>query len=237
MEKRVPGALGMRPSVCPEIVDTGIPALNRICDGIPRGSLTEICGAHSSGRTTLLLSLLKQVTTAGECCAVVDGNNSFNPISAVLSGVDLKRLLWVKCAATHARLTPTDKALQAADWIIRAGGFGMVALDLGDLPPHVAQRISLTTWYRLSRGVESTRTALVVVEQQPFAKSCASLVISVSKHSSEWVSTRSEPQHPKLLTGTTFTADVVRSPRIATAERKPPSQVTVGYRIPTSWAG
>lgn len=233
----MPGALALRPCVRPETVDTGIPALNSICDGIPRGGLTEICGAHSSGRTTLLLSLLKQFTAAGECCAIVDGNNSFNPISAVLSGVDLKRLLWVKCAATHARLTPTDKALQAADWIIHAGGFGMVALDLGDLVPNIAQRISLTTWYRLRRVVESTRTALVVIEQQPFAKSCASLVISVSKHSSEWASTRSEPKHPKLLTGTNFTADVVRSPHIATAERKPPRQVTAGYRIPTSWAG
>ena len=237
VEKRVPGALGLRSSVCPETVDTGIPTLDKVIGGIPRGALTEICGSPSSGRTTLLLSLLKQFTATGECCAIVDANNSFNPVSARCSGVDLQRLLWVKCATPHPRLTPIDKALQAADWIIHAGGFGMVALDLGDLAPQIAQRISLATWFRLRRGVESTRTALIVIEQQPFATSCASLVISVRKNISEWDSTRARLQHPKLLTGTNFTADVVRSSRIATAERKPPRQVTAAYRIPTSWAG
>ncbi len=237
VEARVPGALSLRPATPPETIETGIPALNAACDGIPRGALTEICGPPSSGRTTLLLSLLKQFTRNGEFGAVIDANNSLNPVSAASTGVDLSRLLWVKCAAPHPRLTPTDKALQAADWIIHAGGFGVVALDLGDLAPHVAQRIPLATWYRLRRGVESTRSALIVIEQQPFAKSCASLVISVRKNLSEWACTRSGPQDPKLLTGTNFTADVVRSSRIATDQRKPPRQVTAAFRLPTSWAG
>src|SRR5215217_6633911 len=62
-----------------------------------RGSLAEIAGEASSGKTSLSLSLLSKLTTAGEICAVVDSCNSFDPRSAVLAGVELENLLWVKC--------------------------------------------------------------------------------------------------------------------------------------------
>ena len=236
LAKRIPGALTVRPAAEPETISIGISALDRRLIGIPRGCLTEICGPASSGRTTLLLSLMREVTEPGECCALIDASNAFDPFSAAANGVNLKRLLWVKCAAPHPKLTPVDKALNAADMIISAGGFGMVVLDLGDIGQHLARKIPLTSWYRFRRAVESTSAAFVVLEQQPFAKSCASLVITLQMSSSEWVPTLCQPQNPKLLTGTNFTADVTRS-RIATSQRKPPAQATTVFRVATSWAG
>jgi hypothetical protein len=179
---------------------------------------------------------MREATERGECCALIDTNNAFDPVSAAANGVNLSRVLWVKCAAPHRKLTPLDKALQAADWIINAGGFGLLVLDLADVLPKVAQRIPSASWYRLRRAVQSTSACLVVVEQQPFAKSCASLVISLERSSSEWAPTRREPQNPKLLTGATFAADVTRS-RIATSQRKPPAQVGAPFRIAAPWAG
>ena len=112
----------------------------------------------------------------------------------------------------------------------------MIVLDLGDITPRLARKIPLTSWYRFRRAVESTSAAFVLVEQEPFAKSCASLVVTLHTSNSEWAPTLCQPQNPKLLTGTNFSADVTRS-RIATSQRKPPGQATAAFRIATAWAG
>src|SRR5579862_1315386 len=79
------------------VLSTGSSDLNEVCGGIPRATLTEIVGGPSSGRTGLLLSLLHQATLLGECCVLVDAHDAFDPTSASLAGVQLSRLLWVRC--------------------------------------------------------------------------------------------------------------------------------------------
>jgi len=81
----------------PVLVPFGISALDRLTGGIPRGALTEIIGHASSGRTSLLLSLLAAMTQRQEVCAVVDVSDNFDPSSAQTAGLDLPRLLWVRC--------------------------------------------------------------------------------------------------------------------------------------------
>src|SRR5690349_18289057 len=46
----------------PITIATGISAFDQLTGGIPRGALTEICGPASSGRTSVLLSLMAQMT-------------------------------------------------------------------------------------------------------------------------------------------------------------------------------
>ncbi len=87
--------LDIRPA--PEMVSSGIPAIDSLAGGLPRGCLTEICGPASSGRTTLLLAALAAATQRGEFCAVVDASDALDPDSAVAAGVELDRLLWVRC--------------------------------------------------------------------------------------------------------------------------------------------
>ena len=235
LAKRIPGALTVRPAIEPEAISIGIPALDRRSVGIPRGCLSEICGPASSGRTTLLLSLMREVTEQGECCALIDASNAFDPLSASANGVNLARLFCARCAAPHPKLSPVDKSLKATDMILSAGGFGLVVLDLGDIEPRLVQKIPLSYWYRFRRAVELTAATFIVLEQQPSAKSCASLVITLQRNSSEWVPTRGQPQNPKLLTGANFAADVTRS-RIAASQGKPP-QTATEFRVATSWAG
>ena len=56
-----------------EQIPTGIPAIDKLTEGgIPRGTLTEICGTESTGRTALVFALLGQATQRGECCAWID---------------------------------------------------------------------------------------------------------------------------------------------------------------------
>jgi hypothetical protein len=158
-----------------ETLPSGIPGVD-----LPRGALTEICGAASSGRTSLLLSLLAQATHKLEVCALVDATDAFDPASAAAAGVALDRLLWVRCGG---RL---PQALTAADWLVTGGGFGVVALDLGDVPSDQMRRIPLSSWYRLRRAVENTPTVLAAIEPEPWAKSCSSLILQLHRERVAW---------------------------------------------------
>jgi recombination protein RecA len=159
----------------PEVLATPIPEIE-----IPRGCLTEIVGPASSGRTTLLHSVLAAATGRGETCALVDTDDAFDPATAAAGGVRLENVLWVRCAKS------AEAALKAADLLIQGGGFGVVAMDLGDTAPVTASRISLTSWFRLRRAVENTPTVFLALARQPNARTCASLTIECARESVVW---------------------------------------------------
>jgi recombination protein RecA len=169
------GPLDWQTQPAPERVSSGVPGIT-----LPRGGLTEIYGAASSGRASLLISILAEATAREEMCAVVDAEDGFDPTSASAAGVDLARLLWVRCRRN------AEHALKAADLLIQGGGFGIVALDLGDTSPQTARRISLTSWFRLRRAVEHTPTVLVAVARQSNAKTCASLILECRRERAVW---------------------------------------------------
>src|SRR5664279_3046385 len=166
----------------PQRAPAGVAEIDSAIGGLPRGCLTEIVGPASSGRTTLLLSVLAAATAREEACALVDAGDAFSPHSAADAGVQLARLLWVR--AGHG----AEHALKAADLLIQGGGFGVVVMDLGDTSPQTARRISLASWFRLRRAVEHTPTILVGLARQSNAKTCASLVIECGRHAATSVS-------------------------------------------------
>jgi hypothetical protein len=202
---KIPSALTPSARPEPELIPTGIPQLDAAIGGIARGCVTEICGASSSGRTSVMLSLLARVTRREEAIALVDASDTFHPESAAQAGVELKRLLWVRCTQiaelqncgtaesknkiphfrnsavrqSNHRLARVEQALKATDLLLQSGGFGLIVVDLGDIRPEDARRVPLTTWFRFRRAIENTPTALVVLEQEPYAKTCASLVMEL----------------------------------------------------------
>src|SRR5260370_41801228 len=96
-------ALGFRPeSRIRETLATGLPALDAIIDGFPRGAISEIIGPDSSGRTTLVHSLLAAPTAKFEICAYVDTSDSFDPVSATATGLALSPLLLIRCGPAAA---------------------------------------------------------------------------------------------------------------------------------------
>ena len=139
-----------------------------------------------------MLAALAQATGRREVCALVDASDSFDPASAVASGVDLERLLWVRCSERanllsrkdhppRAALGRLEQVLKVTDLLLQGGGFGMVVLDLGDIPTESARRVPLTSWFRFRRAVEATATVLLVVEREPCARTCASLVVRLQR--------------------------------------------------------
>jgi recombination protein RecA len=162
-----------------ELVSTGIPEMDALVGGLPCGAMTEICGAASSGRTSLLLSALASRTTEGEVCALVDARDSFDPLTGTAAGIALDKLLWVRCQNI-------DQALRAMDLLIQAGGFGIVAVDLSDVPTKTVRQVPLNAWFRFRRAVEDTPTILLLLEQEPHAKTCASLVLRLASGEARW---------------------------------------------------
>jgi recombination protein RecA len=162
-----------------ETVPAGIPEIDSLTGGLPRGGLTEICGPNCSGRTSLLISALASRTANREACALIDGRDSFDPHSAEQAGVELSQLLWVRCRNI-------DQALRSTDLVLQSGGFGMVALDLGDLPHEAVRHVPLHVWFRFRRAVEDTPTIFAVIEQEPHAKTCASLVLRMEAAAGLW---------------------------------------------------
>jgi hypothetical protein len=72
-----------------------------------------------------------------------------------------------------------EQVLRATDLLLESGGFGLIILDLADLPQEAARRIPLTTWFRFRRAVEHKPTILLSIEQQPIAGSCSSLLLQL----------------------------------------------------------
>ena len=179
--------------------------------GLPRGGFTEIYGPPCSGRTSFLLSALASRTAHAEVCVLVDGSDNFDPHSAQAAGVELKQLLWVRCRNI-------DQALRATDLLLQGRGFGLIALDLGDIPPETVRHVPLNAWFRFRRSVEDTPTILVVLDQEPNAKTCASLVLRLDSEAVRWSATIETPTtnsfaYPSgwLLNGVNVRAEVLRS--------------------------
>jgi len=154
--------------------------LDILCAGnrdFPRGRISEIIGTRSSGRTSVLHALLAASTGRGEYAALVDSKDAFDPCSAAAcsdaGGVELSKLVWVRCGGN------AEHALRAADLLIQAGGFGVVALDLAEATPAALNRIPPTAWFRFRRAVESTPTILAVLADRPLAKSCSCMTIKM----------------------------------------------------------
>ena len=175
LPKQFESFLGWQPRPEPELLPSGVAQID-----LPRGCLTEIVGPASSGRTSLMLSILAQATAREEVCAVVDAEDAFSPHAAAAAGVELSRLLWVRCGHN------AEHALKVTDLLIQGGGFGVVAMDLGDTSQREARRISMASWFRLRRAVEHTPTVLISLSRQANAKTCASLVLECGRTRANW---------------------------------------------------
>jgi len=189
-----------------EAVSSGIAEIDSLAGGLPRGSLTEICGPPCSGRMSVLLAALAARTMQREACALVDSRDAFDPYSAEAAGIDLKNLLWVRCRNI-------DQSLRAADLILQAGGFGMVALDLSDIPTETARRVPLNAWFRFRRIVENTPTIFLLLEQESNARTCASLVLRLGMNSARWNAAHEAQREPlaRLLDGLEVHVEVASS--------------------------
>ena len=166
-----------------ETLPTGITEIDQALPGLPRGAITEIHGSASSGRTTVLLSSLARATLQEETCALVDGGDTFDLSGAAMAGVTFDRLLWIRCRHN------LENAFKAVDLLLHSGGFGLIALNLSEVPAKAARRIVSSWWFRFRHAIENTPTVLIVVTPLACVRSCAALVLELQSEAAVWPGT------------------------------------------------
>jgi hypothetical protein len=224
IEKKLPSAFTVYRREQSESIPTGIPAVDAITGGVPLRALTEICGSNtaSSGKTSVLVSLLAHVSK-DRYCALVDAGDAFDPESGLAAGIHFSKLLLIRCGKSKAKLRPLEQAFKVTDILLQSSGFGLIAVDLSSLPESIVRKVPLSSWFRFSRVIEKQSAALVFVEQEPHATSCAGLVLKA--HTSPVAFTG------KLLTSYRVNVDVIRG-----REKRPAQSERNGFSLQTQWA-
>ncbi len=119
------------------------------------GRLVEVSGGPAGAALTLTFRIVLEAQTRGEPVAWVAGRGStFFPPDAAALGVDLAALAVVRADGAL-------RALRAADHLVRSGGFGLVALDLG-----TRSRMPVPIQSRLAGLARKHHTALLCLTER-----------------------------------------------------------------------
>ena len=224
VEKQLPSAFTTYKREYRGSLLTGIAAIDSLVQGVPLHALTEICGSNiaSSGKASVFVSLLAQVSQ-DHYCALVDASDTFDPETAHAAGINFPKMLWVRCGKVKTKIRPLEQAFKFADILLQNGSFKLIVVDVSGITESVVRRIPLSTWFRFSRVVEKQSTALVFIEQEPHATSCAELVLSL----------RTEPdlRSEDLFPGFDMKVDVLRQ-----GTKKPVRADRARVFLQTQWA-
>ena len=169
-EKRLRGVSpGFDAPLEPEGRVTGTPQWNLILgQGFRKGSVGEIVGTASSGRTALALALAAQASRE-DLVAWVDPLDRFSPQAAFHAGVEFRNFVWLR--GTPSKERPLADAIGAAHALAAASLFDIVVLDFADLPERLLKALPTAWNVRLLRAFESTDTACVVLTRSHWGAS------------------------------------------------------------------
>ncbi|MCW5879655.1 MAG: recombinase RecA, partial [Anaerolineae bacterium] len=140
--------------------------------GIPKGRVTEIYGAESSGKTTLCLHVIAEAQRMGGVAAFVDVEHALDPVYAEKLGVDIKNLLV-------SQPDTGEQALEITEALVRSGAVDVVVLDsvaalvprseiegdMGDATMGMQARLMSQALRKLSGAIKQTNTAVVFTNQ------------------------------------------------------------------------
>jgi recombination protein RecA len=208
---------------------TGLEWLDRqMAGGWPRGESSEIVGPASSGRTAVLCATLAAATARGEIVALVDTLDCFDPQSAAAAGIELSQLLWTRGLyvpsprmrgkgegrSAGALDRAIDRAIKAFSLILQAGGFGVVALDLADVPARAIARLPFTTWMRLQRHIQDRTTTALILAPEPVSRSARGVSLRLAVDAATTPLWHGTSDRSRLLAGVVPTASIAASRRL-----------------------
>lgn len=189
--------------------------------GIVRGRISEITGVAGSGKMSLAASFVAVATRRGEVAAWIDAANDFDPESFTAANVDLARVLWVSCGNFDASATETSartgetrhgfhkstgaKELKAAEWLLAAGGLGLIVIDFGGRTRALPQSAAL----RLARVAERSGTAVLMLAAHRMCGTFAALSLTLRRNRACFSRPRADA--PVLFDGMVIEARVARN--------------------------
>jgi len=140
--------------------------------GIPRGRITEVFGPESSGKTTLMLSVIASAQRAGGLAAFVDAEHAVDPSYAKRIGVNLDELLISQPDSGEEALTITET-------LIRSNAVDVVVVDsvaalvpraelegqMGDATVGAQARLMSQAMRKLTSCIHKAKTACIFTNQ------------------------------------------------------------------------
>lgn len=168
--------------------------------GLVKGGICEVFGHRGSGKRSLIISLLSNLTRKNKICVVVDCSNSFDPVSAEKSGVNLNKILWIKT------FDDPQKAIISTDYLIQASMFGAIWLDLGLCSETFLEKLPGSYWFRFKVGLQDKETSLLITLEESRLRSAAHQSVKVTRESHDW----SGESNFQIRTRTNSTLELVR---------------------------
>ncbi|MAR14285.1 MAG: recombinase RecA [Dehalococcoidia bacterium] len=166
--------LGASDVVSVEVISSGSLAVDVAlgAGGIPKGRITEIFGAESSGKTTLAYHVAAETQKAGGIAAFIDVEHALDPSYAEKCGINIEDLLI-------SQPDDAEQALEIVDYLVRSGGVDLVVVDsvaalvpraelegdMGDSHMGLQARLLSQALRKLTGGVSKSNTAVIFINQ------------------------------------------------------------------------
>jgi recombination protein RecA len=140
--------------------------------GIPRGRVTEIYGAESSGKSTLAYHIMAEAQLAGGTAAYIDAEHALDPSYAAKCGVDAEELLI-------SQPDTAEQALEICEYLVRSGAVDVVIVDsvaalvpkaelegdMGDTHVGLQARLMSQALRKLTSAISRSNTAVTFINQ------------------------------------------------------------------------
>ena len=140
--------------------------------GLPRGRIIEIFGPEASGKTTLTLSVIKEIQKKGGVAAFIDAEHAFDATYAKVVGVNLDDLLI-------SQPDTGEQALEIAETLVRSNAVDLIIIDsvaaltpraeiegeMGDVHMGLQARLMSQALRKLTAAISKSRTCMVFINQ------------------------------------------------------------------------
>ena len=140
--------------------------------GIPRGRVTEIFGAESSGKTTLAYHIIAQAQKSGGAAAYLDAEHALDPEFANRCGVDTTELFI-------SQPDSAEQALEVCEYLVRSGALDVVVIDsvaalvpkaelevdMGDTLVGLQATLMSQALRKLTAAIGESKTSVIFINQ------------------------------------------------------------------------
>ncbi|MDD4939065.1 MAG: recombinase RecA [Candidatus Omnitrophica bacterium] len=140
--------------------------------GLPRGRVIEIFGPEASGKTTLTLSVIKEIQKKGGVAAFIDAEHAFDSTYAKIIGVNLDDLLI-------SQPDTGEQALEITETLVRSNAVDLVVVDsvaaltpraeiegeMGDAHVGLQARLMSQALRKLTACISKSRTCVIFINQ------------------------------------------------------------------------
>ncbi len=140
--------------------------------GVPRGRVTEIYGAESTGKTTIAYHIMAEAQRGGGAAAYIDAEHALDPEFARTCGVDTDNLIV-------SQPDYAEQALEICEYLVRSGAVDVVVIDsvaalvpkaeldgeMGDQHIGLQARIMSQGLRKLTAAISRQDTAVIFINQ------------------------------------------------------------------------